>query len=46
MSLDETGAVVARTTLKGVYIDTAARKSCLLPSNVLANASAMLNGAR
>ncbi|MGD9506101.1 MAG: acyl-CoA thioesterase [Syntrophobacteraceae bacterium] len=46
MSLDETGAVVARTTLKGVYIDTQARKSLPLPPSVLANATAMLDGAR
>ena len=39
---DETGVVVARTTLKGVHIDTEVRKSCPFPSVVVEKAAAML----
>jgi len=45
MRLDETQAVAARTTLKGVQMDTIARKSCPFPAAVVEKASAMLRGA-
>lgn len=44
MRHDETGIVVARTTLKGVHIDTEARKSCPFPSAVVDKAATMIRG--
>ena len=43
MSDDETGAVVARTILKAVHLDTEARKSCAFPDAIAAKAAAMLS---
>jgi len=34
MTNEETGVVVARTTLKGVHLDTEARKSCPFPEAI------------
>lgn len=45
MSHDTDGQVVARTTLKGVHIDTVARKSSPLPESIAAAAAKMLQGA-
>ena len=42
MKNDETGEVVARTTLKAVHLDTVARKSCAFPPQVMAAARAHL----
>lgn len=42
MTNDETGAVVAHTTLKGVHMDTAARKSCPFEGPIVQKATAML----
>jgi len=42
MSSDETNEVVARTTLKAVHMDTAARKSCAFAEPIVLKASAML----
>lgn len=42
MTNDDGGAAVARTTLKGVHVDTDARKSCAFPDFVVAKATAML----
>jgi acyl-CoA thioester hydrolase len=42
MRLDETRMVAARTTLKGVHMDTEARKSCPFPSAVVEKASKLL----
>jgi acyl-CoA thioester hydrolase len=39
MRNDETGEVVARTTLKGVHLDTLARKSCAFEPEIIAKAS-------
>lgn len=44
MSHDTDGQVVARTTLKGVHIDTATRKSCPLPESIAAAAAKLLQG--
>lgn len=44
MSHDTVGQVVARTTLKGVHIDTVARKSCPLPESITAAAAKLLRG--
>ncbi len=44
MTNDETGEVVARTTLKGVHLDTATRKSCAFEARVAERAEAMLAG--
>jgi len=45
MVLDETNEVAARTTLKGVHMDTVARKSCAFPEAIAARAHAMLASA-
>ena len=45
MVLDETNEVVARTTLKGVHMDTVARKSCAFPEAIAAKAHTMLASA-
>ena len=45
MVLDETNEVAARTTLKGVHMDTVARKSCAFPEAIAAKADAMLASA-
>ena len=45
MVLDETHEVAARTTLKGVHMDTVARKSCAFPEAIAARAHAMLASA-
>ena len=42
MTNEETGVVVARTTLKGVHLDTEARKSCAFPEAVRERAMRML----
>jgi acyl-CoA thioester hydrolase len=42
---DETHAVVARTTLKAVHMDTFARKSCAFAQEIVANARALVAGA-
>lgn len=42
MSSDESHVVVARTTLKAVHMDTAARKSCAFAEAIARKASAML----
>lgn len=39
---DETGLLAASTTLTGVHMDTAARRSCTLPEAVVAAARALL----
>jgi acyl-CoA thioester hydrolase len=44
MTNDETGEVVARTTLKGVHLDTGTRKSCGFEAGVAERAEAMLAG--
>jgi len=41
MTNDETGEVVARTTLKGVHLDTLARKSCAFDPAIVAKANAL-----
>ena len=47
MSHDESRAVVARTTLKAVHMDTDARKSCAFPAAVTTQAASMMRaGAR
>ncbi|MDR3481917.1 MAG: thioesterase family protein [Burkholderiaceae bacterium] len=38
MRNDETGEVAARTTLKGVHLDTLARKSCAFEAEIMAKA--------
>jgi acyl-CoA thioester hydrolase len=45
MSHDESGTVVARTTLKAVHMDTEIRKSCAFPEAVTAKAATLLQGA-
>ena len=45
MVRDETHEVAARTTLKGVHMDTVARKSCAFPEAIAAKADAMLASA-
>jgi acyl-CoA thioester hydrolase len=45
MVLDETHEVAARTTLKGVHMDTIARKSCAFPEAIAARAHTMLASA-
>lgn len=42
MTHDETGAIVARTELKAVHIDTVARKSCAFPTAVAARGADMM----
>jgi acyl-CoA thioester hydrolase len=42
MTNDETGEVAARTTLKGVHLDTVARKSCPFAEPIAAKARALL----
>jgi acyl-CoA thioester hydrolase len=42
MMNDETGEVAARTTLKGVHLDTVARKSCPFAAPIVAKAQTML----
>lgn len=42
MSNDETNAVVARTTLKAVHMDTTARKSCSFAEAIVLKANAAL----
>lgn len=39
---DETGELVARTTLKAVHLDTVARKSCAFPDGIAGRAASML----
>ena len=39
---DETNVLVSRTTLKGVHLDTVARKSCAFPQSIAAKALSML----
>ena len=41
MHNDDTGEVAAVTTLLGVHMDTAARKSCPFPPEILARATAL-----
>ena len=43
MTNDETGQVVARTTLKAVHFDTEARKSCAFAASIAEKAAAMLS---
>jgi acyl-CoA thioester hydrolase len=38
----ETSVLVARTTLKGVNLDTVARKSCPVPDSIASKAASML----
>lgn len=45
MTNDESHEVVARTTLKGVHLNTRTRKSCPFPEDILARAAAMLSSA-
>ena len=46
MKNDETGEIVARTTLKGVHLDTELRKSCAFEERIVLAARALLqNGA-
>lgn len=45
MSNDETAEVVARTTIKGVHLDAAARKSCPFEASICANARTLLGAA-
>jgi acyl-CoA thioester hydrolase len=40
---DETGGIVARTTLKAVHLDTELRKSCALPTDVSKRATCMIS---
>ena len=42
MKNDETGEVVARTTLKGVHLDTQLRKSCAFEARIVAATRALL----
>jgi len=42
MTNDETGEVVARTTLKGVHMDKGARKSCAFEAVIAAKAAGLL----
>ena len=42
---DETHAVVARTTLKAVHMDTVARKSCAFEEAIAAKARSLVGGA-
>jgi len=42
---DETHAVVARTTLKAVHMDTSARRSCAFAEPIVANARTLVAGA-
>lgn len=42
MTNNETDAVVARTTLKAVHLDTIARKSCPFAESIAAKAASML----
>lgn len=42
---DETAAVVARTTLKAVHMDTVARKSCHFEEQIAATARSLLDDA-
>jgi acyl-CoA thioester hydrolase len=42
MTNDETGEVAARTTLKGVHLDTIARKSCAFAETILNKGHALL----
>lgn len=44
MTNNETDAVVSRTTLKGVHMDTETRKSCPFPESIRTNAASMLSG--
>jgi len=44
MTNEESGEVVARTTLKAVHMDTVARKSCPFPDFFAAKATAALAG--
>lgn len=46
MTNDESNVVVARTTLKGVHMDTVARKSCAFPESVASRAAAILGTAK
>ena len=39
---DETGASVAKTTLKAVHMDTEARKSCAFPAEIVAKATRLI----
>src|SRR5450759_5968066 len=43
MRNDETGEAAATTILTGVYLDTAARKSCALPEEIRHKAQSMLS---
>lgn len=42
MTNDETAEVAARTTLKAVHLDTAARKSCIFAESIAVKARSML----
>jgi acyl-CoA thioester hydrolase len=42
MTSDESGEVVARTTLKAVQLDTEARKSCAFAESIVAKAASLL----
>jgi acyl-CoA thioester hydrolase len=41
---DETGEVVARTTLKGVHLDKVSRKSCAFDDAIVHGAKSLLSG--
>lgn len=43
MTNDETGVVVAKTTLKAVHMDTGARKSCAFPAEIVAKAMTLIS---
>lgn len=45
MSNDETGEVAARTTPKGVHLDTLARRSCRFDEAIVGRAAAPIGGA-
>jgi acyl-CoA thioester hydrolase len=44
MTNDESNEIAARTTLKGVHMDTDARKSCAFDESILAKAASMVSG--
>jgi acyl-CoA thioester hydrolase len=44
MTNDESNEIAARTTLKGVHMDTNARKSCAFDESILAKAASMVSG--
>ena len=44
MTNDESNEIAARTTLKGVHMNTNARKSCAFDESILAKAASMVSG--